>query len=83
MSFGREPVVVQLPVSASFDTNLGGSNPSVDSLLFVNSLITANRLDWNYRLFKDEGKPMETYQLNHQKQTVEFVTQEKKQFFHS
>jgi inositol oxygenase len=81
MSFGREPVVVQLPVSASFDTNLGGSNPSVDSLLFVNSLITANRLDWNYRLFKDEGKPMETYQLNHQKQTVEFVTQEKNSFF--
>jgi len=80
MNFGREPVVVQLPVSQLLDTPTTAGYSLVDSLLLTSSLI-ANRLDWNYRVFKDEGKPMETYQLNHRNQTVDFVTQQKSNFF--
>jgi len=81
MNFGREPVVVQLPVSQPLDTPTAAGYSLVDSLLLTSSLISATRFDWNYRVFKDEGKPMETYQLNHWNQTVDFVTQQKSNFF--
>jgi inositol oxygenase len=46
--------------------------------LKVSSTIKANRDNWNYRVFKEEGSPLQTYQMNHMFQTVEFVLSQKR-----